>query len=196
MGSKDNRTLKYCSSFEFSGLTGIIYGCADSKNVGLMNSWWKMSRMMKIVGILRIPRILLILSIYWLYYPPRQYTPPVQWRGGGSSNLKKPNTPMSKFACQAELQESSPPSLLSTRWKRDKTATSDETFLCPDPDSQFANHQLSVFNVTDLISWWVNFIALCIGVSSTGALAIIMWEERLVWLGANTARPPAVLTPT
>ena len=29
-------------------------------------------------------------------------------RGGGSSNLKKPNTPMSKFACQAELQESSP----------------------------------------------------------------------------------------
>ena len=73
MGSKDNRTLKYCSSFEFSGLTGTIYGCADSKNVGLMNSWWKMSRMMKIVGILGIPRILLILSIYWLYYPPRQY---------------------------------------------------------------------------------------------------------------------------
>lgn len=62
-------------------------------------------------------------------------------RGGGSSNLKKPNTPMSKFACQAELQESSPLSLLSTRWKWDKTATSDETFLCPDPDSQFANHQ-------------------------------------------------------
>ena len=116
--------------------------------------------------------------------------------GGGSSNLKKPNTPMSKFACQAELQESSPRRLLSTRWKWDKTATSDETFLFPDPDSQFANHQPSVFNVTDLISWWVNFIALCIGVSSTGALAIIMWEERLVWLGANTARPPAVLTPT
>ena len=64
MGSEDNRTLKYCSSFEFSGLTGTIYGCADSKNVGLMNSWWKMSKMMKIVGILRIPRILLILSIY------------------------------------------------------------------------------------------------------------------------------------
>ena len=35
--------------------------------------WWiaggKCPEMMKIVGILDIPRILLILSIYWLYYP-------------------------------------------------------------------------------------------------------------------------------
>ena len=40
MGPKNT----YCSSFDFSGLTGTIYGCADSENVGLMNSWWKMSR--------------------------------------------------------------------------------------------------------------------------------------------------------
>ena len=161
--------------------------------------WWiaggKCPEMMKIVEILGIPRILLILSIYWLYYPQR-YTPQEQQRRRKFQSQETQHTNEQICLSSRITGVIASLSLLSTRWKWDKTATSDETFLCPDPDSQFANHQLSVFNVTDLISWWVNFIALCIGVSSTGALAIIMWEERLVWLGANTARPPAVLTPT
>ena len=136
--------------------------------------WWiaggKCPEMMKIVGILGIPRILLILSIYWLYYP--QPALHKNRRGEGSSNLKKPNTPMSKFACQAELQESLPSCLLSTRWKWDKTATSDEGFCV-----RILTHNLQTTNRLCLMSRTLSpdelilLLSLSpgIGVSSTGA---------------------------
>ena len=133
--------------------------------------WWiagrKCPEMMKIVGILGIPWILLILSIYWLYYPQ----PAVQqWRR--KFNLKNLNTPMSKFACQAELQESSPPCPLG---ENETTVRQLTRLFVPGSWLTICNlHQPSVCLMSRTLSpdEFILLVSVCWGgngVSSTGA---------------------------
>ena len=76
---------------------------ADAKNVGLMNSWVEnVQKWWRLLGFLAF----LGFSSYCQYTDCTILTVHIISRGGSS---KKLNTPMSKFACQAELQESSPP---------------------------------------------------------------------------------------
>ena len=123
--------------------------------------WWiaggKCPEMMKIVGILGIPWILLILSIYWLYYPAStHYLQRRKFQETQHTNeqicLSSRITGVIAFLVSCPLGEN-----------ERQLATTDESFC-----ARSLTHNLRtaatvcLFNVTDLISWWVNFIGLCV----------------------------------